>query len=65
MDEQPRALDMRKEVVAEARAARRTLDEPRDVGQHELAVLAVQGAEHRLERRERVVGDLRRRPRQP
>ena len=36
------------------------LDQARDVGDHELAVVAVERAEHRLERRERVGGDLRR-----
>ena len=40
------------------------LDEPRDVGQHELALVGVQRAEPGLERGERVVGDLGRRARQ-
>ena len=40
-------------------------DQPRDVGDHRLAVLAFDRPQHRRERRERVVGDLRRRPRQP
>ncbi len=63
MDEQPRALDVREEVVAEARAGRRALDQPGDVGDDELAVLPVERAEDRLERRERVGADLRRRAR--
>src|ERR671928_94463 len=63
--EQPRALDVRKEVVPEPGALARALDEPWDVGQDELAVVAVQRAEHRLERRERVAGHLRGRAGQP
>ena len=65
MHEQPRALDVREEVVAEARPLGRALDQPGDVGHHELAVLGVQRAEHRLQRRERVGGDLRVRAREP
>ena len=37
--EQPRALDVRQEVVPEPGAAARALDQPRDVGDHELAVV--------------------------
>ena len=62
--EQPRALDVREEVVAEPGALARALDQPGDVGDHELAVVELERAEHRLERRERVVGDLRPRARQ-
>ena len=40
--------------------SRGALDQARDVGDHELAVVGVERAEHRLERRERVGGDLRR-----
>ena len=64
MHEQARALDVREEVVAEARALARALDQARDVGDHELALVAFERAEHRLERRERIVGDLRRRARE-
>ena len=39
------------------------LDQPRDVGEHELAVVGVDRAQHRLQRRERVGGDLRLRAR--
>ena len=60
VQEQPRALEMREELVTEAGAVRGALDEPRDVGDRELArVRAFDGSEHRLDRRERVVGDLR------
>ena len=38
----------------------RTLDQPRDVGEHELALAVVDRPQHRLQGRERVVGDLRR-----
>ena len=62
--EQPRALDVGEEVVPEPGALARALDQPRDVGHDELAVARLEHAEHRLERRERVVGDLRRRARQ-
>ena len=65
MDEHPAALDMGEELVAEARSRCRSLDQPRDVGEHELAVAVVDRAEDRLERRERVVRHLRRRPRDP
>ena len=45
--------------------SRRALDQPRDVGDHELAVVGVDRAQHRLQRRERVGGDLRLRARHP
>jgi hypothetical protein len=64
VDKQARALDVREEVVAQAGALAGALDEPRDVGQHELAVIGVERAEHGLQSRERVVGNLRRRARQ-
>ena len=38
--EQPRALDVREEVVAEAGAVAGALDQPGDVGDHQLAVVA-------------------------
>ena len=58
MDEQPGALDVGEEVVPEARTAARPLDQPRDVREHQLAVVGLQRAEHGLERRERIGGDL-------
>ena len=61
VDEDPRPLDMAQEGVAESGAAARALDEPGHVGDRRspLVVLAeVHDAEVRLERRERVVGDL-------
>ena len=63
--EQPRALDVGEEVVAEPGALAGALDQAGDVGEHELALVAFEHAEHRRERRERVVGDLRRGARQP
>ena len=63
--QQARALDVREELVPEAGAVAGALDQPRDVGDHELAVVGLERAEHRLERRERIVGDLRPRARQP
>ena len=55
----PAALDVREELVAEAGALRRPLDQPRDVGEDELALAVVDRAERRVDGRERVVGDLR------
>ena len=63
VDEQPRALDVGEEVVAEPGAAARALDQPGDVGEDELAVVRLERAEHGLERRERVGRDLRLRAR--
>ena len=63
--EQPGALDMGEEVVAEPGAVAGALDQAGDVGDHELAVVGLERAEHGLERRERVGGDLRLRPRHP
>ena len=63
VDEQPRALDVREELVAQARALLSALDQAGDVGQDQLALRALERAEHRLERGERVAGDLRRRAR--
>jgi hypothetical protein len=56
--EQAAALDVREKLVAEARARTGALDQAGNVGQHELALFALEGAEHGLERRERVVGHL-------
>ena len=51
--------------MAEPRARARALDQPRDVGDHELALVALERPQHRLDRREGIVGDLRLRARQP
>ena len=60
VDEHPRALEVREELVAEPDALARALDQARDVGDDELAPVGrLDRAEHRLQRRERVVGDLR------
>ena len=45
--------------MAEPAALGRALDQPGDVGEHELVVVEPHDAEVRLERGERVVGDLR------
>ena len=65
MHEQPRPLHVGEELVAEAGAPARALDQAGDVGDHELALVALERAEHRLDRRERVGGHLRPRSRQP
>jgi hypothetical protein len=57
--EQPRALDMRKKVVAEAGAAAGAFDQAGDVRHHELTIVGLERTQHRLERRERVRRDLR------
>ena len=60
VDEQPGPLEVREELVAEPDALARALDQTGDVRDHQLAaVRRVDRAEHRLERRERVVRDLR------
>ena len=65
VDEHRAALDVGEELVAQPGALGGALDQPGDVGDDGLAVLAFDRPQHRRERRERVVGDLRRRPRQP
>ena len=57
--EQSGPLHVRKEVVAEPGAGARALDQPRDVGDHELPIAELERAERRLERGERIAGDLR------
>ncbi len=59
VDQHPAALDVGEKLVAEAHAGGGALDQAGDVGQHELALAVVDRAEDRLERRERVIGDLR------
>ena len=51
--------------MPQARTLRRPLDQPGDVGQHRLPVVVLDRPQHRRQRRERVVGHLRRRPSQP
>jgi hypothetical protein len=59
VDEQPRALEMGEELVAEPGSLGRALDQAGDVRDRELpGILPVHGAEHGLDRRERVVRDL-------
>ena len=59
MHEEPRALDVAEEFFPETEAAAGALDEPRDVGDDELAIVETRDAEVRDERRERIVRDLR------
>jgi hypothetical protein len=56
--EQPAALDVGQELVAEAGAAARALDETWDVGHDQLPLVALERAKHRLERGEGVVRHL-------
>ena len=53
------ALDVAEELEAEPLALARALDEPGHVGDGEADVAGLHDAEVRVERRERVVGDLR------
>ena len=54
------ALEVSEELMAEAGSVGRALDEPRHVGDRQLALLRpVHHPQHRLERRERIVRDLR------
>ena len=60
MHEQVRALEVREELMPETCPVRRSLDQPGNVRHGELPrVRAVDGAEDRLDRGERVVGDFR------
>ena len=54
-----RPLEMPQELVAQTEAAMRALDETRNVGEHEAAIVAQpDDAEIGRQRRERIVGDL-------
>ena len=60
MHERAGALEVRQELVAEPHALARALDQARDVGDDQLAPVGrLDRAEHRLQRRERIVGHLR------
>jgi hypothetical protein len=39
--EQPAALDVSQELVAQSRAATRPLDQPGDVGEHQLPIVSL------------------------
>jgi hypothetical protein len=55
-----RALDVAQELMPQPVPLVRAFDEPRHVGDHEAAIAAERDhAQVRLERRERIVGDLR------
>ena len=58
------ALHVGEELVAEAGAVARALDQPRNVGHDQLALVGFEHSQHRLQRRERIGGDLRRRARE-
>src|SRR5581483_7967916 len=62
--DEARSLDVTQELLSEAGALARSLDEPGDVGDHELARVESSDAEIRSERGERVGRDLRPRARQ-
>ena len=57
--EQLRSLDVGEEVVPQARALVGALDQPGDVGDDELAIVALERPEHGLQGRERVGRHLR------
>ncbi len=65
VDEHRAALDVGEELVTEAGALRCPFDQARDVGQDRLAILVFDRPQHRVDRRERVVGHLRVGAREP
>ena len=66
MHEHLRPFDMPQELVSQSDASVSTLDQAGNVRQHKLSVVAdADDAEIRVLRRERVIGDLRRRASQP
>jgi hypothetical protein len=64
VDQDPAALHVGKELVPQPGTTGRPLDQARDVGQDQLAIPGVQGAQYRFDRRERIGRDLGRGPRQ-
>ena len=58
MQDRGAAFDMAEETGADADALACSLDQPRQVGEHEFVVVQADDAELRLQCRERVVGDL-------
>ena len=64
MDEEPRALDVREELVTEPGAAASALDQPGMSATTSWRSSASSVPSTRLERRERIPGDLRRGARQ-
>ena len=59
MQQHAAALDVAEEAVAEPDAVMRALDQSRQVGEHEFAIVDAHHAELRMQRGERIVGDLR------
>ena len=59
MQDRAAALDMAEEAVAEAVALVRAFDQAGNVGEHEIALVDLHHAEAGMQRRERIVGDLR------
>ena len=59
MQQHAAALGVAEEFVAEADAFMRALDQARQIGHDEFAVIDFEHAELRMQRGERIVGDLR------
>ena len=59
MQDDAAAFGVAEEFVAEADAFMRALDQAGQIGQHEFAVVDADDAELRVQRRERIIGDLR------
>ena len=59
MQQHAAALDVSQEARAEAGALVRALDQARNVGQHEVEAGRAHDAQVGMQRRERIVGDLR------
>jgi hypothetical protein len=59
VQQHPRALDMAKEAIADPNALMRALDQAGNISDDELAGIDAGNAEIGMQRRERIVGDLR------
>ena len=58
MQENAATLDVTEETVTETNAFMRALDQAGNIGEHEFAPVASDYAELRLQRRERIIGNL-------
>ena len=64
IDEHRRPFDMGEKAITQANANTGAFDETGDIGEHNAPLAARKNAEVRFNRRERVSGDFRSRPRQ-
>ena len=59
MQENPATLDVTEKAITEANAFMRALDQAGNISEHEFAPVASDDAKLRLQRRERIIGNLR------